>query len=73
MIINTIRNKHSIHKGIQIFEEIDQADVFNGTPTRYFAFYDKRGFRHVRNTRVKGGTLTALKGDIDFYVSQGWA
>ncbi len=50
------------HLGVPIFK----------TEEGYFAFNDTAGHRHIRNPRVKGGTLTALKQDIGFYRSQGW-
>lgn len=42
------------------------------TAEGYFAFNDSAGNLHIRNPKKKGGTLTALKQDIDFYRAQGW-
>jgi hypothetical protein len=56
-----INYPHSVYRGVQICRR--------GT---CFVFLDKQGNEHVRNTAKKGGTLTALKGDIEYYLSKGW-
>jgi len=52
---------HSHYKGVRIWK--------HGS---WFKFLDKRCRWNGRNTAKQGGTLAALKGDIDWYLQNGW-
>ncbi len=49
------------HNGVKIYQE--------GTIRGFFDIY---GHLHIRNSAKRGGTLAALREDIDWYIKNEW-